>query len=161
MPGRRGCSLGSLPSFPCDRRPLAFISGCLWFPHRLNIPAWELGAASAQGHGRARPAVCAFPSQRLMPNRSSHCLTVLSPLVTAALGSPPFPRRLVSSPPLQSCVWEVAGAVSFGVRKPNCMTLLVVAAHRAAGPVTKGKGRGKAEPEQPGSPSCSATRWLS
>lgn len=48
--------------------------------------------------------VCMFPSQRLwlMPNHSSRCLTVLSPLLTAVFGSQPFPLRLLSSRLLQT-----------------------------------------------------------
>jgi len=96
----------SVPSSPGGLEAACVHFGCLWFPHRRNIPAWELGAASVQRHGQARPAARTFPSQRLclMPNPPSHCLTVLSPLLAAGFGSRPFPRRLVSSPLLQTCV---------------------------------------------------------
>lgn len=51
---------GSLPSFLSAWRLLAFISGCLWFPHGSNILAWELGAASVQRHAKPIPWCACF-----------------------------------------------------------------------------------------------------
>lgn len=62
---------GSLPSFLSAWRLLAFISGCLWFPHGSNIPSWELGAARAQRPAEPIPWCACF-----YPNGFGWCQTI-------------------------------------------------------------------------------------
>lgn len=64
------------------------------------------GAGCSQ-RSETRPSPSCGVRVCLMPSHSSHCLTAPSPLVTVVFGSPPFPRRLVTSPLLQTCVREV------------------------------------------------------
>lgn len=115
------------PKFLSAWRLLAFISGCLWFPHGPNIPAWELGAASAQRHAKPIPWCACFH-----PSSFGWCQTVAHVACPVTSGNSrvwqrPFPRRLVSSRLRQTRVTGVGTSLGTGcspptLQRPICTT---------------------------------------
>lgn len=88
-----------------------------WIKH----PCLGAGCSQCSETCQAHPMVCMFSSQGLwlVPNHSSRCLPVLSPLVTAVFGSWPFPHRLVSSQLLQTVSHKFARPLEQAAPHPH------------------------------------------